>query len=354
MQILHIDVDDIDNPKGGGQGRRTAKINEAIADRHQVTVLSCGYPGASNKVKFGCKYEYTPNMPFPLNVGGFITSIPFRMAAKRFDLVVEDFTSPISTSFTPLYTKKPVIGSAQFLFAGEMAKKYHLPFDLVERIGLKYYKYLIAMTDDEAAVLRAMAPQATVVTIPEGIEEEAVGVTAPRSDYIAFMGRLDSHQKGIDRVIEIAKLVDPLEIRVAGDGPDRQVVEEAASRIANLKFVGKQVGPDRLKFLAAARATLMPSRYETFGMVAIESLAVGTPVVCSNIPNLSYAAGPLSVKCPEDDLQAYATALKDSPEAVEDAWIEAAKTYAAQFFWPKLAERQLAFYEEVLDRENRP
>ncbi len=354
MRIVHIDVDDIDNPHGGGQGRRTARLNEIISRYHDVTILSSGYDGAREATKYGSRYLYTRTIPFPLSIASFVATLPLRLRAQRYDLVVEDFTFPISTTMTPLYAGAPVIGSAQFLFAREMWKKYHVPFHWVENAGLRTYRYLIAMTESQAKDMRARAPQADVVVIPEGIEQEAFGVRAPRENYVAFMGRMDLNQKGLDRLAEIAKRIAPIELRVAGDGRDRETFLERVNGCGNVRFVGKVSADARLAFLAGARATVMPSRYETFGMVAIESLAVGTPVVCADIPNLSDAAGELSVRVPEDDIQAYASALTQLAGRVpEDRWIEQARSYAQGFLWSELAKKQLALYERVIEENRR-
>ena len=44
MKIVHFDIDDLDSPYGGGQGRRTARINEYISKLHDVIVLSGSTP----------------------------------------------------------------------------------------------------------------------------------------------------------------------------------------------------------------------------------------------------------------------------------------------------------------------
>jgi glycogen synthase len=354
MRIVHIDVDDIDNPHGGGQGRRTARLNEVISRYHDVTILSAGYDGIRETTKYGSRYLYTPTIPFPFSVANFVATLPFRLRMERYDLVIEDFTFPISTAMTPLYAGKPVIGCAQFLFAKEMWQKYHVPFHWIESAGLRLYKNVIAMTPSQALEMQRRAPQARVTVIPEGIEAEAFAVRALREDYVAFMGRMDMNQKGLDRLAEIARRIAPVELRVAGDGRDREAFLERVRGLDNVRFVGKVTADARLAFLAAARATVMPSRYETFGMVAIESLAVGTPVVCADIPNLSDAAGPLSTSVPEDDIAAYADALTAlSAEVPSDAWIEEARRYAHGFVWSELAKKQLELYERVIDQNAR-
>ena len=53
------------------------------------------------------------------------------------DLLVEDFSAPFSVGLSPLFTRRPVVASVQWMFARQMRAKYGLPFDWVERVGLR-------------------------------------------------------------------------------------------------------------------------------------------------------------------------------------------------------------------------
>jgi glycosyltransferase involved in cell wall biosynthesis len=59
-----------------------------------------------------------------------------------------------------------------------------------------------------------------------------------------------------------------------------------------IHFLGRLDGPEKYRLLSSARALLMPSRFETFGMVAIEALAAGAPVVAFDVGPLAEVAGP--------------------------------------------------------------
>jgi glycosyltransferase involved in cell wall biosynthesis len=121
-----------------------------------------------------------------------------------------------------------------------------------------------------------------VATIPNGIILDDYRPGAGDGGYLAFAGRM-APEKGPDLAVETAKaagwplrLAGPVETRhsrffdevMAGVGDDR------------IEYVGDLSREGLRDFLADARATLMPLRWhEPFGLVVVESLAVGTPVV---------------------------------------------------------------------------
>ena len=106
-----------------------------------------------------------------------------------------------------------------------------------------------------------------------------------RGDGLCYVGRF-MPEKGLAEAIEIARL-SGRPLRVAAKEPstpaEQAYYDESftpARRSADLEYLGELAGPARDELLAASYATLMPGGWpEPFGLVAIESLACGTPVV---------------------------------------------------------------------------
>ena len=110
-----------------------------------------------------------------------------------------------------------------------------------------------------------------------------------RDDSLVFVGRI-CEEKGILDAIEVARITGR-RLRIAAKiGPTpaerayaRDVFKPALSR-ADTEFLGELTGPERDKLLASSHATLMPGAWpEPFGLVAIESLACGTPVIARRV-----------------------------------------------------------------------
>jgi glycosyltransferase involved in cell wall biosynthesis len=107
----------------------------------------------------------------------------------------------------------------------------------------------------------------------------------------AFVGRLDP-EKGVGDVLELAESLPSIEVRLAGHGPLEAEVVQAAARIPNLDYVGSRDRDGVLALLAGARVCLMPSRWqEPGGIVALEAMSVGTPVVAYRTGGLGEYVG---------------------------------------------------------------
>lgn len=287
-----------------------------------------------------------------------------QVARRRHDLVVEDFGAPFSVGLSPLFTRAPVVASVQWLFAQQMRERYHLPFDLVEKHGLRLYDRFIAVSGWLAEVIRQRRPGTTVQTIPNGVEEAAYEVEQEVPEYLLFVGRLDA-QKGVDLLSQIMHRMQRLardrtpRLVIVGDGPDRGMVENLARR-SNLsdliEFRGRVEGPEKYRLMAGAHAVLMPSRFETFGMVATESLATGTPLVAFDVGPLSEVVGEGTGArlVPPYDIDAFA---REALRFVEDRGLrehvrDTGRRWARRYDWEDISLQQEEFYERVL-REGR-
>jgi glycogen synthase len=204
--------------------------------------------------------------------------------------------------------------------------------------------------------VRARNPTATVSVVPAGLPEEAfANWSRPRSD-ILYLGRLEVYQKGLDFLFEaFAKVADdiPQRLVIAGDGPDRDAVESLALKFGvfdRVQFVGWVPPEDRFKWLSSADFIAMPSRYESFGMVAAEALAVETPVVAFDIPCLRELVGSdVGAIVPEGDVDALAKAVRElSVDPRHRAILGAAgKAKVAHLTWDNIARAQASVYREM-------
>jgi len=171
------------------------------------------------------------------------------------------------------------------------------------------------------------------------------GSAAANGMMLGFVGRLVD-QKGCDVLIEAMPKVlaqhPEIRLRVVGDGPDRPRLEALTHRLdlaRAVDFVGYR--PTSAALLADVDIVVVPSRYEPFGIVAVEAMASGRPVVASAVGGLSeiVADGQTGLLVPPGDpdrLAAALTRLLDHPE-VRETMASASRRRVAEKFSPEVS-----------------
>lgn len=118
---------------------------------------------------------------------------------------------------------------------------------------------------------------------------------------LVCVGRLQ-RQKGQDVLLEAWRRADlgDAHLYLVGDGPDRQALEASGAR--QVTFVGSVARDRALDWMAAADLVVMPSRWEGMALVPLESMALGTPVIASDVAGAREAIDDATgrVVAPED------------------------------------------------------
>jgi glycosyltransferase involved in cell wall biosynthesis len=294
VKVVHLAFEDHRRPGSGGGGLRTFEINRRLAEFHDITVVTARYPGARRRVEEGVVYR-----PLGWNLGYFgsvvtyFLLLPFFVAVQRADLIVEDFAAPISSALVPLFTRVPTVAVVQWLFARERSRHYHLPLFLLEKLGVRLHRRFVAVSSYIAEQLRAANQQARIDVVPAGVATPPdMGLTDVTSGRVLYLGRLEWAPKGLDLLLEcFGQLTAMPEVRLvlAGEGPDGVRVREAARHSGvgdRVDMLGWVSGPAKWKLLASAAVVVIPSRHESFGLVAAEASSIGTPVVAFDLPSL--------------------------------------------------------------------
>jgi glycogen(starch) synthase len=216
---------------------------------------------------------------------------------------------------------------------------------------------MITPSDDLAGTLRAANSAAEVHVIPNGVDAASFDVVQPRRPVALFLGRLETEQKGLDVLLDaFAKVADQTTARleIAGDGRDRAALEARCRRLGiadRVDFLGRVDGPAKLALLASAQLVCMPSRRETFGMVAAEALACGTPVLAADIDNLRHMVRPGTGRLvTAGDPTAYAVVLLELLRSPQACWELGARGrgFARGFDWDCIAGQQELVYRRAL------
>jgi phosphatidylinositol alpha-mannosyltransferase len=321
--VRHVAIsiyDDADNPHYGGGGATVVhQVATRLAKDYRVTVYCGSYRGSGRtRTRDGVRYVFLP-VGWAGPRGGqllFQLILPFVALLAGADLWIESFTPPFSVSLLPLICRVPVIGLVQMLAGSDMQRKYRLPFTVVERRGLRLYRHFVVLNEpDRAAVLR-YSPGATCDLIPNGVLRMPVADRAFGSgDYALFLGRIDVEQKGLDLLLA-AVAADPggppLVIAGAGTPAEERKLRALVAPLGErVRLAGRVCGAAKDELLRGCAFVVMPSRFETFSLTALEAMAYGKPVVCFDLPQLGWIPSQASIRVLPYDVTALTAALGD-------------------------------------------
>jgi D-inositol-3-phosphate glycosyltransferase len=208
--------------------------------------------------------------------------------------------------------------------------------------------------------------------IPVDEARQAIGVPA-NSCMLLFVGRIEP-LKGIDTLIRAIALMEkqlkanscPHYLVIIGGDPN-ETQDHLSSEMQRLQSLSHTLGVDDLViflgkrnqdtlpyYYSAAEVVIVPSHYESFGMVALEAMACGIPVVASQVGGLAYLVkdGKTGFSVPNDDPQALATKLIQliGDSALRKRMGAQAAGYAKSYKWENIARKIATLYSDLLKK----
>jgi phosphatidylinositol alpha-mannosyltransferase len=172
---------------------------------------------------------------------------------------------------------------------------------------------------------------------------------------ILFLGRHEQ-RKGLDVLLDAVSSLPPeVTVRVAGDGPTTRRLRERHDRGKRICWLGRVTEADKVRELRSASVLCAPSRHgESFGMVLLEAMAAGTPVVASDVPGYRSVSdqGHAALLVPPGDPGALAAALLRvlvEPRLATNLRERGAEV-VRRFSMDELALRYVEIYERVAVR----
>lgn len=143
-------------------------------------------------------------------------------------------------------------------------------------------RYLLDRTME---VGQSITPQARVIY--NGLEIQRIAAANP-SNGVLVVGRM-VRKKGFDLLLRALVELKDVRARLIGDGPERRALESLALELGlqdRIEFHGAQSHDEVMRAIAASKVVVIPSRQEPFGLVALEAMAAGKPIVAARVGGL--------------------------------------------------------------------
>jgi glycogen(starch) synthase len=227
----------------------------------------------------------------------------------------------------------------------------------LENLGLRACDAVVVNSAAVRDELAGRAVRADFATIANGVDLARFAAAAEPPDLrrVFFAGRLVP-QKGVDVLLRafgaVLRRHPDAALVLAGDGEQRLYLERLANFLGirrHVTFLGWTAGLDLPALYRSAVVTAVPSLYEPFGLVALEAMACGRPVVAARVGGLCEIVedgrSGYSVTVGDHlDLATRIAALLSDPELARSMGA-AARRRAAGFDWAVVAEQTAQLYE---------
>ncbi len=295
------------------------------------------------------------------------TLAPMRREALRLDPTVRDWVAYYTKMVEMIYRRADEFDVIHFhidYFPLSLFSRQRTPFltTLHGRLDLTEFKEIYETFPHAPFVSisnhqrRPIPSLNWVRTVLHGMpEKRLMPVPGKKQEYFAFLGRV-SPEKGLDRAIAIAARADvKLKIAAKIDVADRAYYESEIKPLlsqGHVEFIGEIDDSQKPEFLSGAHALLFPIDWpEPFGLVMIESMACGTPVIaynCGSVPEV-IDHGLTGFIVPDED--AAVSAISRLGELDRTA---IRRRFEQRFTARRMAEDYVDVYEELIEGASIP
>ena len=321
----------------GGTERVVSYLTEELVRQgHQVTLFASGDSQTSAKLVSACarSLRLDPTCKDPIAHHVRLLDMVFERAAE-FDIL----------HFHIDYLHYPLSARQEIPHVTTL----HGRLDLAELSPL-YRRFpdvpVISISDAQ----RAPLPWANwQQTIHHGLRKELYKFQPNAGDYLAFLGRI-SPEKGLDRAIEIAKRAGKkIKIAAKVDPADATYFRDTIQPLLSdscCEYIGEIGESEKNEFLGGASALLFPIDWpEPFGLVLIEAMACGTPVI-------AYPRGSVP-EIIQDGVNGFLVeSIEDAVRAAEDigklSRLRCRKTFGKRFTVGRMAREYSAVYQSLV------
>ena len=343
----------------GGVQSHVRALREALDARGHTTAVIA--PRSARVSRNGNDDATLVGRTLPVPANGSVAPLAFgpgagaaaRRALREFHPDVIHLHEPLIPSlslFALLNAAGPTVGT--FHAAAPRSLGYGVSRTLLER-AVRRLNCRTAVSEAARELVSHYFPGEYDIT-PNGIAV-ARFADAPPFDWgpemkVLFVGRLEA-RKGLEVLLHAMRKLRDLDARlyVAGEGPEALPVKaRALSLRVDVEWLGRLSESDLPRAYRTADVVCAPNLGgESFGIVLLEAMAAGAPVVCSDLPAFRAVAGRSATLTPVGDHRALADAIRDvlTDKGKREAMGAAGGATARRFDWNRLVKQVEAVYE---------
>lgn len=196
---------------------------------------------------------------------------------------------------------------------------------IVERWVYKPYDYVVSIsTETREALLKWINPiqREKFIVIDNGIQisafanadtisREKISFAISNKDILLCLIGSFTEQKNHAFIIDVLKkLPSEYKLLLLGEGPLEEQIKEKVKKLSlddRCYFLGFR--KDVASIIKTSDIVVIPSLWEGFGLVAVEAMACGKPVICSDVPGVAQVVGKVGMKIKLGDVEAFASAI---------------------------------------------
>ncbi|HVC23364.1 MAG TPA: glycosyltransferase family 4 protein [Candidatus Dormibacteraeota bacterium] len=370
-------VSPYDYLRPGGVGEHVRHLASELGRQgHEVRILAPS-AGGREKVVEGVIPLGRP-IPIPANGSVARISLSFHLSrkireileAERFDVVHLHEPLMPALPVTVLRTNREGVNVGTFHAYARQNLGYYYGRPLLRRL-FRRLDGCIAVSEPAKTFVSRYFP-ADYTVIPNGIDPEifnpsvppAPGIPSPTRQTILFLGRLEE-RKGLGTLLDAYSLLRQVradcQLVVVGNGPlrrgyQRRVEEEG---VPDVNFCGFIPEADKASYFTAADIYCAPNTgKESFGVILLEAMASGRPVVATAIDGFRQVIsdgveGLLTPPGDEAQMAATLARLLDD-RGLRQQMGERGRRAAEGYAWPLVADRVLSVYESALRARRQP
>lgn len=378
MKVLALIPDFIDKP-GGGLGEQYRNLYKALDGK--VDFYTIAHPEKNKTIKH---FKYAVN-PVPLCGHPCLSTAygqsEYLLKALEFGVDYDiihsfDWSTAYAGCLCSWHFKKPLISSINL--SPRLLNQANIPLcldintkdgrainDLMcyfEELGLIHSNKIITVSEYYAEVFKPFGDKIHVIKnglkIEEWKETRKPKLPGKNKTKVCYIGRATG-MKGIDTIVN-CNVPDDIDLYfvVSIKSAEKEHWEKVKKKHngKNIFHIPGLYGQDKIDFLFAMDAVIMPSIHEPFGIVALEALISNNVFITTNsggIKEITEGVDVLQIETSNDLEQALNT-LKNMPEDVRSRYHQQGVNRAKMFNWNTIAEQYYNLYKETLSESYIP